>query len=77
MDNDGDGIEDTEENFLMSQIPKTSTNAVLGLALFVGILSGVAGFFFGRRRLTGDQLGYPQTQSVIDEVDSAFSEDEI
>jgi hypothetical protein len=75
LDSDGDGIEDGDENFLMTNIPATSASAVLTLALFVGALTGAAGFFMGQRgnrpnaESSDTTRRFPSSENIMDEND--------
>jgi hypothetical protein len=75
LDSDGDGIEDGDENFLMTNIPATSASAVLTLALFVGALTGAAGFFMGQRgnrpnaESSDSTRRFPSSENIMDEND--------
>ena len=76
LDSDGDGIEDGDENFLLARIPQTSTGAVLGLALFVGLAAGLGGFFLGRGKFGFDSSSDAWTE-IEDDLGAELAEGEL
>jgi hypothetical protein len=76
LDSDGDGIEDGDENFLLARIPQTSTGAVLGLALFVGLATGLGGFFLGRGKFGFESSGEAWTE-IEEDIGAELAEGEL
>ena len=76
LDSDGDGIEDGDENFLTSRIPQTSTEAVMGLVLFVSLFAAAGGYFMGQRQ-NKDRGAAPSWGLSTEEESSDMADDEI